>query len=111
MEYVDPGLVIVTMESGEVWLYDIYTERWILKSTGKISSNIIGGNSKDVNDKYMIINSDSEFVYLLDLYDRDLVQLKDNFGVRDYNALKETKEIVPNSVLSGYDRVSMMFKQ
>lgn len=109
MEYWDPGLAKVTMKDGQVWLFDIYTERWILKSTGKISSHMIGGNRIDVDDKYMIISSDRGDTYLFDLGDRVLVQLNENFGVRDYNALKEAKKIVPNSVLSGYDRICPMY--
>jgi hypothetical protein len=111
MEYLDPGLVKVSMENGQVWLFDIYTERWILKSSGEINTYTIGGNRKDVKDKYVIITFDNVYEYLFDPYDRVLVQLKDNFGVRDYNALKEAKKIVPNSVLSGYDRISMMYEQ
>lgn len=111
MEYLDPGLVKVSMENGQVWLFDIYTEHWILKSSGEINTYTIGGNRKDVKDKYLIITFDNVYEYLFDPYDRVLVQLKDNFGVRDYNALKEAKKIVPNSVLSGYDRISLMYEQ
>ena len=110
MEYLDPGLVKVSMENGQVWLFDIYTEHWILKSSGEINTYTIGGNRKDVKDKYVIITFDNVYEYLFDPYDRVLVQLKDNFGVRDYNALKEAKKIVSNSVLSGYDRICPMYK-
>ena len=109
MDYLEPGLVKVSMENGQVWLFDIYTERWILKTSGKINSHTIGGNRKDVKDKYLIITSDGNYQYLFDPYDRVLMQLNDNFGVRDYNALKEAKKIVPNSVLSGYDRICPMY--
>ena len=109
MSYIDPGLVSVTMKDGQVWLFDIDTERWILKTRGKINSRIIGGNFKNVNDKYLIVTLENGQEYLFDPYDRVLVQLKDNFGVRDYNALKNWKEVLPNSVLSGYDRICPMY--
>ena len=108
MEYIDPGLVSVEMENGQVWLFDIYTERWLLKSNGKIKSHIIGGNRKDVDDKYLVITLENGQKYLFDPYDRVITQLKDNFGVRDYNILKSTKSTLPKSVTSGYDRVSLM---
>jgi hypothetical protein len=108
MEYIDPGLVSVEMENGQIWLFDIYTERWLLKSNGKIKSHIIGGNRKDVDDKYLVITLENGQKYLFDPYDRVITQLKENFGVRDYNILKSTKSTLPKSVTSGYDRVSPM---
>lgn len=108
MEYVDPGLVSVELGDGQVWLFDIYTERWLLKSNGKIKSHIIGGNRKDVDDKYLVITLENGQKYLFDPYDRVITQLKENFGVRDYNILKSTKSTLPKSVTSGYDRVSPM---
>lgn len=108
MEYVDPGLVSVELGDGQVWLFDIYTERWLLKSNGKINSHIIGGNRKDVDDKYLVITLENGQKYLFDPYDRVITQLKENFGVRDYNILKSTKSTLPKSVTSGYDRVSPM---
>jgi hypothetical protein len=109
MEYIDPGLVSVEMENGQIWLFDIYTERWLLKSNGKIKSHIIGGNRKDVDDKYLVITLENGQKYLFDPYDRVITQLKENFGVRDYNILKSTKSTLPKSVTSGYDRVSPMY--
>ena len=109
MEYVDPGLVSVELGDGQVWLFDIYTERWILKSNGKIKSHVIGGNHKDVDDKYLAITLENGQEYLFDPYERSIVQLKDNFEVRDYNILKNIKADLPNSVISGYDRVSPMY--
>lgn len=108
MNYIDSGLVSVEMENGQVWLFDIYTERWLLKSNGKIKSHIIGGNRKDVDDKYLVITLENGQKYLFDPYDRVITQLKENFGVRDYNILKSTKSTLPKSVTSGYDRVSPM---
>lgn len=109
MEYVDPGLVCVTMDGGQNWLFDIYTERWILKSSGKIKSHVIGGNRRGVDDKYMILTLVDGQEYLFDPYNRDIARLTDNFGVRDYNILKKIKSNVPGSVTSGYDRVSPMY--
>lgn len=109
MEYIDPGLVSVKMDNGQVWLFDIYKERWILKSNVKIKSHTIGGNHKDVDDKYLVITLENGQEYLFDPYERSIVQLKDNFEVRDYNILKNIKADLPNSVISGYDRVSPMY--
>lgn len=109
MEYVDPGLVSVELGDGQVWLFDIYKERWILKSNGKIKSHTIGGNRRGVDDKYMILTLENGQEYLFDPYERSIVQLKDNFEVRDYNILKNIKADLPNSVISGYDRVSPMY--
>lgn len=109
MNYMDSGLVSVEMNGGQVWLFDLYTERWILKSSGKIKSHAIGGNHKDVDDKYLAITLENGQEYLFDPYERSIVQLKDNFEVRDYNILKNIKADLPNSVISGYDRVSPMY--
>lgn len=109
MKYIDPGLVSVKMDNGQVWLFDIYKERWILKSNGEIKSHAIGGNHKDVDDKYLAITLENGQEYLFDPCERSIVQLKDNFEVRDYNILKNIKADLPNSVISGYDRVSPMY--
>ena len=110
MEYVDPGLVIVTMESGEVWLYDIYTGCWILEASGAIKTHTIGGNRKNVEDKFLIVTLENGQEYLFDPYEREIVHLKDGFGVRDYNSRKSFKSRVSDSVISGYDRVSSMYE-
>lgn len=99
MEYIDPGLVCVTMKTGQMWLFDIYTERWILRSSGKMSTH---------TDKYLIITLENGDEYLFDQSNRSITQIKENFSVRDYEILKGTRAIVPNSVTSGYDRVSPM---
>ena len=111
MNYIDPGLVSVTMDGGQMWLFDIYNERWILKSAGKLESHIIGGNRRNVDDKYIVITLESGQRYLFDPYDRTIVQLKDNFGVRDYNVRKAAKSVVSNSIITGYDRVVPMYEQ
>jgi hypothetical protein len=100
MEYIDPGLVCVTMKTGQMWLFDIYTERWILRSSGKMSTH---------TDKYLIITLENGDEYLFDQSNRSITQIKENFSVRDYEILKGTRAIVPNSVTSGYDRVSPMY--
>lgn len=109
MKYIDPGLVSVKMDNGQVWLFDIYKERWILKSNGTIKSHTIGGNRKGVDDKYLIITFENGQKYLFDPYDRAVVQLNDYFSVHDYNTLKKVKVNLPNSAISGYDRVSSMY--
>ena len=108
MEYVDPGLVSVEMRDGQVWLFDIYKERWILKANGDIKSHTIGGNRKGFDDKYLVITLENGQKYLFDPYDRAVVQLNDYFSVHDYNTLKKVKANLPNSAISGYDRVSPM---
>jgi hypothetical protein len=100
MEYIDPGLVCVTMKTGQMWLFDIYTERWILRSSGKMSTH---------TDKYLIITLENGDEYLFDQSNRSITQIKENFSVRDYEILKGTRALVQNSVTSGYDRVSPMY--
>jgi hypothetical protein len=100
MEYIDPGLVCVTMKTGQMWLFDIYTERWILRSGGKMSTH---------TDKYLIITLENGDEYLFDQSNRSITQIKENFSVRDYEILKGTRALVQNSVTSGYDRVSPMY--
>ena len=109
MVYIDPGLVSVTMEDGQVWIYDIYAEDWILEARGKIKTHTIGGNRKGVDDKCLIITLENGQEYLFDPYVRVIARLTDSFGIRDYNMQKRCKSVVSHSDISRYDRVSFMY--
>lgn len=109
MEYIDPGLVCVTMENEEVWLFDIMTERWLLRANGKIATRKLGGNRVSDNDTYISIRLADDTKYLFDINERVLVKLTDSFGLRDYADWKNTKSLVPSSSVSGCDRIALMF--
>lgn len=101
MVYMEPGVVSVTMEGGQVWLYDVMTEKWLLKSRGKLECE---------STDYLYLTLTDSTKYLFDPYDRVLVKQADNYGLRDYQRFKAAKSLVPQKLHSQYDRISLMFE-
>lgn len=122
MEGLDFGLVRVSMENGEEWLFDALENEWILRSKGKMDIKRSG--------EYQQIVLPNDRVYLFDPHNsRVLVELKDAFTLQD---LKASMEILSsdkyqteydgskwllrqaykdNIIATGYDRISLMYEQ
>lgn len=129
MDYIGNLLVRVSMENGEVWLYDASLDSWIFKSKGKLDIRYIPSPYAIGLDKDIQIMVPSGQVYLFDTNWRILYELTDTFKPLDYLAismeynnakyrtevdglkwqLMQTSNDKP--IVTGCDRISLMYKE
>lgn len=129
MEQVYCGLIKVSMENGEEWLFDLVEEKWLLKSKGKIEFTKLTGPYSDGREDYMQIKLPNGQVYLYDYDSLYMVELTDTFKPLDYRNAAEMLwyrkyctefdgakwKLIQDSnkkpIVTGCDRISLMYKE
>ena len=79
MDYLDGGLIRISMSNNKTGLYDLVTGRWVCTLDGEVSHEVKG--------VYMILSNAGEN-YIFDRENRGLLLMSENFSLNDYIVLK-----------------------
>lgn len=133
MEHVGLGVISVTMENGEQWLYDSGWLTWLLKSNCKMEIKKFVFPGADGIDEYLQIKLSDGREYIFDRSYSSILELTDTFDFHDYRTASATVSTVsdiynspssfgdsewtlkkgPNgkSIVAECNRISPMYKQ
>ena len=127
------GVISVTMENGEQWLYDSGWLTWLLKSNCKMEIKKFVFPGADGIDEYLQIKLSDGREYIFDRSYSSILELTDTFDFHDYRTASATVSTVsdiynspssfgnsewtlkkgPNGkpIVTGCDRISLMYKE
>ena len=133
MEHVGLGVISVTMENGEHWLYDSGWLTWLLKSNCKMEIKKFVFPGADGIDEYLQIKLSDGREYIFDRSYSSIFELTDTFDFHDYRTASATVSTVsdiynspssfgdsewtlkkgPNgkSIVAECNRISLMYKE